>query len=369
MKKKKPKKVVLVAGARPNFMKIAPILKEMKKYPDLFEPIFVHTGQHYDDGMSKVFLEELGLPEPDVYLGVGSASHGVQTAKIMIAFEKVLEKEKSDLVIVVGDVNSTLACALVAAKMCIPLAHVESGLRSFDRTMPEEINRVLTDQIADYLFTTCEEADENLKREGIAPEKIHFVGNVMIESLLKYRNEVEASRILYKLNLKPGEYALLTLHRPSNVDQQETFRGILNALHRISQEIRVIFPAHPRTQKRMREFNFRDDGDQSLNNFMIINPLGYLDFLFLEMNARFVLTDSGGMQAETSFFGIPCLTLRKNTEWTITITKGTNTLIGTDSEKIVRESLNILKGDGKRGDIPSLWDDQVARRIVGVLRE
>jgi len=360
---KKPKKVILVAGARPNFMKVAPIYEEMKRYPNTFQPVFVHTGQHYDNTMSNIFIEELGLPRPDFYLGVGSASHALQTAKVMIEFEKVLEKEKADLVIVVGDVNSTLACALVASKFCIPVAHVEAGLRSYDRTMPEEINRILTDQISDYLFITCEEAEENLLKEGIPREKIHFVGNVMVESLLKYRHKAEQSRILKKLNLNEKGYALVTLHRPSNVDQRETFKEILEALHQIGKEIDVVFPAHPRTQKRMKEFGFQNlDG-----RLVLTNPVGYLDFLALEMNARFVLTDSGGVQEETTFFHVPCLTIRENTERPITVTRGTNTLVGTDSNTIVRESLNILNGNGKEGHIPKFWDDQVAQRIVEVL--
>jgi len=361
----KPKRVILVAGARPNFMKIAPILEEMKKSPEWFEPIFVHTGQHYDNTMSNIFIKELGLPMPDFYLGVGSASHALQTAKVMIEFEKVLEKEKADLVIVVGDVNSTLACALVASKLCIPVAHVEAGLRSFDRTMPEEINRILTDQISDYLFITCEEAGENLLKEGISQEKIHFVGNVMIESLLKIRPRIEESRILNKMELKKGKYVLSTLHRPSNVDQRETFEEILEALHRIGKKIRVVFPAHPRTQKRMKEFNFQD-----LNSRLVItNPIGYFDFLALEKNAKFVLTDSGGIQEETTFFQVPCLTIRMNTERPITVTYGTNTLVGTDSNTIVRESLNILSGNGKKGKVPRFWDDHVSRRIVEVLEK
>ncbi len=363
-----PTKVLLIAGARPNFMKIAPIWEEMKKYPARFQPIFVHTGQHYDAQMSRVFLQDLQLPEPDVYLGVGSASHGVQTARIMIEFEKVMVKQKPDLMMVVGDVNSTLACALVASKMGVPVAHVEAGLRSFDRTMPEEINRILTDQISDYLFTTCEEANENLKREGIPEEKIHFVGNVMIQSLLKYRQKAERSHILEELGLDRGEYCLLTLHRPSNVDQRETFQGILKALYQIQHKIKVVFPAHPRTQKRMKQFSFNGSMAQGLNNFMIIDPLGYLDFLCLEMNARFLLTDSGGIQEESTFFGVPCLTLRENTERPITVVQGTNTLVGTDPERIIKESLNILSGGGKRGRVPELWDDRVAQRIVWVLQ-
>ena len=299
MANKTRKKIILVAGARPNFMKIAPIMKEMKKYPDRFQPIFVHTGQHYDNNMSEIFLHDLGLPEPDIYLGVGSASHAVQTAKVMVEFEKVLEKEKPDLVIVVGDVNSTLACALVASKLGIKIAHVEAGLRSFDRTMPEEINRVLTDQISDILFTTCEDARDNLIREGIEEDKIYFVGNAMIESLIMASKKVQESKILQKMGLKRREYSLVTLHRPSNVDHRETFKEIFKALHKIAEEIPLVFPAHPRTKKRMKEFNFPDY--KYNNGLFMTDPVSYFDFLSLEMNAKFMLTDSGGVQEETAF--------------------------------------------------------------------
>ena len=248
------KKILIVAGARPNFMKIAPILEQMKKFPDRFLPMFIHTGQHYDDTMSKFFIDDLGLPEADFYLGVGSASHAVQTAKIMIEFEKVLIKEKPDLVIVVGDVNSTLACALDAAKLLVPVAHVEAGLRSRDWTMPEEVNRVLTDQVSDYLFTTSEGANKNLLNEGVSGDRIHFVGNTMIESLLKFKHKFDQSTIHHDLGLTPNNYALLTLHRPSNVDQKSTFDAIFNALHRIQEKITIVFPAHPRTQKQIKAF-------------------------------------------------------------------------------------------------------------------
>ena len=344
-------------------MKIAPILQEMKTYGDRFCPFFIHTGQHYDDEMSRIFLQELGLPEPDVYLGAGSGSHGSQTAKVMIAFEKVMMRERPDIVVVVGDVNSTLACALVASKMWVPIAHVEAGLRSFDRTMPEEINRMITDQLSDYLFTTCKDANKNLKREGIPTEKTYFVGNVMIESLIKCRPRVEESRVLEKLGLKEKEYVLTTLHRPTNVDSKDRFQDICNALHQIQQEIKVIFPAHPRTQERMKTFDL-----QGFNNRLIVmNPLGYFDFLALEMHARFVLTDSGGIQEETTLFGVPCLTIRENTERPITITEGTNTLVGVESEKIIQASYEILTKGGKRGRVPEYWDDKVSQRIVKIL--
>ncbi len=348
-------------------MKIAPILEEMKKFPKSFKPLFVHTGQHYDDEMSKVFLKDLKLPEPDVFLNVGSASHGAQTAKIMISFEKVVHETMPELVIVVGDVNSTLACALVAAKAHISVAHIEAGLRSGDRTMPEEINRILTDQISDYLFITEPVAEKNLMAEGIAKDKIHFVGNIMINSLIKYSQKYETSRIFDELHLVRGEYVLVTLHRPSNVDNQETFQQILNVLSRIQQDIQIIFPAHPRTQKRMREFGL-SDVESNDHRLRVLDPMGYLDFIALEKYARFVITDSGGIQEETTFFQVPCLTVRENTERPVTIEKGTNIRVGTDPDRIIKESLKILNGDVKRGTIPQFWDDQVARRIVDVLK-
>jgi UDP-N-acetylglucosamine 2-epimerase (non-hydrolysing) len=362
---KRTMKVFLVAGARPNFMKIAPLWSELQKHPHMFQAVFIHTGQHYDDEMSRIFLRELGLPDPDIYLDAGSGTHAEQTAKVMTAFEKVVINDRPDLVIVVGDVNSTLACALVASKAWIPVAHVEAGLRSYDRTMPEEINRILTDQISEYLFTTCRDADENLVREGIPRKKIHFVGNIMIESLLRYRARFEASQILERLGLEKKAYALITLHRPSNVDERITFQNILKELDRIQKEIKVVFPAHPRTKRRIKEFDLED-----LNHrLMVIDPMGYFDFLALEKNARFVLTDSGGVQEETTFFGVPCLTIRPNTERPITIDEGTNTLVGTDAETIVSESLNILNGNGKRGKIPKYWDGGVSERIVKVLSQ
>ena len=349
-------------------MKIAPVLEEMKKYPECFDLLFVHTGQHYDDGMSKVFLKDLELPEPDVFLNVGSASHGAQTAKIMIAFEKVVHETMPELVIVVGDVNSTLACAIVAAKIHIPVVHIEAGLRSNDRTMPEEINRILTDQISDYLFITEPIAEKNLIAEGIAKEKIHFVGNIMINSLIKYSQKYETSRIFEKLHLVRGEYALVTLHRPSNVDHRETFQKILNVLSRIKRDIQIIFPAHPRTQKHMREFGL-SDMESDDHRLCVLDPMGYLDFIALEKHARFVLTDSGGIQEETTFFQVPCLTVRENTERPVTITKGTNILVGTDPDRIIEEIMKILNGCVKRGTVPEFWDDQVARRIVDILKQ
>jgi UDP-N-acetylglucosamine 2-epimerase (non-hydrolysing) len=357
------KKIILVGGARPNFIKIAPLYFELLKCPERFAPLIVHTGQHYDQKMSEVFFKDLGLPEPDINLEVGSRSHAVQTAKIMMAFEEVLLKHKPDLVVVVGDVNSTLACALVAAKLRIKVAHVEAGLRSFDKDMPEEINRVVTDSVSDYLFTTCEDANQNLRKEGISLDQIFFVGNVMIDSLLGYHSKISQSDVLERFQLKEKEYCLLTLHRSSNVDGKETFHKIIRAIQQISKETKVIFPVHPRTQKMMKEIQLEEQ------NLICTEPLGYLDFLKLEESARLVLTDSGGVQEETTFLKVPCLTLRENTERPVTITSGTNHLVGLDPEAIIKE-VDVLLGDGYRDfALPPLWDGKASQRIVNVLKE
>jgi len=365
-------KIILVAGARPNFMKIAPLIWEVKKRQEItksnkIEYLLVHTGQHYDIEMSNVFFKDLNIPHPDINLGVGSASHAVQTAKIMIKFEKVCVKHKADIIIVVGDVNSTIACTLVAAKLGIKTAHVEAGLRSFDRTMPEEINRILTDSISDYLFTTCKDANNNLKREGIPQEKIFFVGNVMIDSLRLFQKKAEKINALKKYGLEKSNYALVTLHRPSNVDEKDSLKEILEALKEISKYIPISFPIHPRTNKLINKFRlnkFLDNG----NSIIINNPLGYLEFLGLMMDAKFVLTDSGGIQEETTALGIPCLTLRNNTERPITVKVGTNRIVGNCSNKIIRESMKILKGENKKQFIiPELWDGKTAKRIINIL--
>ncbi len=361
-------KILHVVGARPNFMKAAPIMREMAKYPHEFEQILVHTGQHYDANMSKVFFEELELPQPDIYLGVGSGSHAQQTAGIMLTFEPVLLEHRPDWVIVVGDVNSTLACALVCAKLGIKVAHVEAGLRSFDRTMPEEINRVLTDQIADLLFTTEPSANENLRREGIPKERIHFVGNVMIDTLLRHKERALALDVVGRYGLEAGGFALLTLHRPSNVDVPEVLGGILDALAELQARLPIIFPAHPRTVERIQEFGFKGRL-AAMRDLRVTEPLGYLEFLNLMANAGLVLTDSGGVQEETTILGVPCLTLRENTERPVTVTQGTNTVVGSDPQRIVAEALAILDGKGKAGRVPELWDGQAAERIVTVLGE
>jgi UDP-N-acetylglucosamine 2-epimerase (non-hydrolysing) len=360
-------KIANVVGARPNFMKIAPLVDEMKKHDEI-EPILVHTGQHYDQTMSKLFFDDLGLPKPDIYLGVGSGGHGTQTGKIMIEFERVLQESKPDVVVVVGDVNSTIACGLVAVKMGIRLAHVEAGLRSYDRTMPEEINRVLTDQISDYLFTTERQAFRNLQREGIDQEKIFFTGNVMIDSLLKHRQRAEQSAIMQEIDVAPKRYGLVTLHRPSNVDRHENLAKILEALITVQQQLPLIFPVHPRTRKMLQAFGL-EETIQAAVNLKLIAPLGYLDFLKLMAHAKFVLTDSGGIQEETTVLGVPCITLRENTERPITVEAGTNIVIGNSASRIVEESNRILAGHGKKGGLPELWDGHAAERIVRILLE
>ena len=357
-------KIIYIVGARPNFMKVAPVMREAEKHKE-FEQILVHTGQHYDKKMSKCFFEELGIRKPDINLEVGSGHHGEQTGKIMQRFEKFMLKEGGDLIVVVGDVNSTIACGLVAAKLHIPLAHVEAGLRSFDRRMPEEINRLLTDAISDYLFTPAEEADINLKKEGIPEEKIFLVGDIMIDTLLW---EMEKIKDLDKpplSELENNNYAALTLHRPSNVDDPEVFKGILNALDKIAEKIPIIFPAHPRTVNRMKEFKFSPN-DRKIK---IIEPLSYREFLRLYKNSKFVLTDSGSIQQETTFLNIPCLTIRENTERPFTITKGTNILTGTDPEHITEEAFKILEGKIKQSEGLPLWDGKTAERIVKVFKE
>ncbi|MEJ2355842.1 MAG: UDP-N-acetylglucosamine 2-epimerase (non-hydrolyzing) [candidate division WOR-3 bacterium] len=354
-------KLIHVVGARPNFMKIAPIMRVACRY-DNIEQVLVHTGQHYDDNMSQWFFDELGVKEPDVNLEVGSGAHGEQTGEIMKKFEKFIMDEGGDIVVVVGDVNSTIACGLVASKLHIPLAHVEAGLRSYDRKMPEEVNRVLTDTISDYLFTPAEEANENLKKEGIPEEKIHLVGDIMIDTLIW---EMEKTHDLDKPPfeyLEAKKYAVLTLHRPSNVDDEQIFEGIVKALNTISKEIKIVFPAHPRTQKRIEEFDVEFDRE----NIKIIDPLSYRDFLRLYKNAKFVLTDSGSIQQETTYLNIPCLTIRENTERPFTITKGTNILVGVNPDKIIEESLKILNGKQKQSSDMPFWDGKTAERIIEV---
>jgi UDP-N-acetylglucosamine 2-epimerase (non-hydrolysing) len=360
------KKIISVAGARPNFMKVAPLHKAFKKYEDTLEHFICHTGQHYDENMSKIFFDEFELPEPHFYLGVGSGSHAVQTAKVMVEFEKVLLREKPDLVIVVGDVNSTVACSLVASKLHISVAHVEAGLRSFDRTMPEEINRLLTDAIADYLFVTEKSGMENLKREGIDESKIFFVGNVMIDTLIQLMPKAEASGILQTLGIGKGEYVLVTLHRPSNVDSDDFLRNLTGAFDKISRIKKIIFPVHPRTRSNIERIGLNG---QLSGNVILSEPIGYIDFLQLSKNAGLIITDSGGIQEESTYLGVQCITVRDNTERPVTVEIGTNQLIGTDLDNVTAAALDVLGGKIKSGSIPELWDGKAADRIAAIINE
>lgn len=348
-------------------MKIAPLHRELQKSRN-YHPIILHTGQHYDEKMSKVFFEDLELPQPDIYLGVGSGSHAEQTAKIMVEFEKVLQKEIPDMVIVVGDVNSTLACSIVAAKMLVPVAHVEAGLRSGDRTMPEEINRIVTDSISDLLFVSEPSGLHNLINEGVPEEKIFHVGNVMIDSLVSHIEKANRSKILEELGLAPKSYALVTLHRPSNVDEKENLEKILRIFEAISEKSSVVFPIHPRTRKMLESFGLAEKA-QSIRGLKLIEPQGYIEFLKLMKEASLVLTDSGGVQEETTVLGVPCLTMRENTERPITIEVGTNLLVGTDEDEVRDAALKTLSGKIKQGKIPEKWDGRAAERIVKHLNE
>lgn len=386
-------KVIIVVGARPNFMKAAPIIAAIRKHNanlptvarEAIEVVLVHTGQHYDQLMSDAFFSDLGLPRPDIHLGVGSGSHAVQTAEIMKQFEEVLLREKPDALIVVGDVNSTLACALVAAKVCFDgngtrplIAHVEAGLRSFDRSMPEEVNRILTDQLSDLLFVTEESGLQNLSREGVPAERIRFAGNTMIDSLLACKDKADASSVLDVLRLRDDganahrsvvDYALLTLHRPANVDSRETFSSILDGVRELAAKIPVIFPAHPRTQKRIKELGIdhcfsRLQG--CLGAIRLADPLGYIDFLCLMKHARLVVTDSGGIQEETTCLGIPCVTVRENTERPVTVQSGSNVIAGRTSERI-REAVHQQLHRKVGAFLPKNWDGNAAARIIDTL--
>jgi len=362
-------KIMNIVGARPNFMKIAPLMAEYKKY-DTITPILVHTGQHYDQKMSELFFEELGIPKPDINLGIGSGSHAVQTAEIMKAIEPVLLVQKPDVMLVVGDVNSTIACGLVAVKLSIKLVHVEAGLRSFDRTMPEEINRILTDSISDLLFCTEQSGVDNLLREGISANKIHLVGHVMIDTLLNNLKKAESSTIIKDLQnqgvLNSGSFAVLTLHRPSNVDDPAVFSRILDGLEVIQKDIPILFPIHPRTRKNLATGNLAGRV-QSMTNLHMMDPIGYLDFLKLLSKSSLVLTDSGGIQEETTVLKIPCLTLRNNTERPVTVEIGTNQLVGNDPEKMIAAYRNLCNGKWREPQIPPLWDGKASGRIVKVI--
>jgi UDP-N-acetylglucosamine 2-epimerase (non-hydrolysing) len=362
-------RILSVVGARPNFMKVAPVMKAIAAHrPDAVQ-MLVHTGQHYDAKMSDVFFRELAMPQPDVNLDVGSGSHAQQTAMVMTRIEQVLEKFGPDLVLVVGDVNSTLAATLVAKKLGMRVAHIEAGLRSRDMTMPEEINRICTDAIADLLFTTDRIADDNLAQEGASRDRIHFVGNVMIDSLLAHRAAAADRHYAGQLGFADGGYAALTLHRPANVDQPETFREIFEALSRVARTLPIAFPVHPRTRKRLSDLGMESLlGDASpTRGIHLMDPLGYIDFLSLTMNARLVLTDSGGLQEETTILGVPCVTLRDNTERPITISEGTNRLGGTRREGILAAVDDALRIDLAGTRIPEKWDGNAATRIATVI--
>lgn len=384
-------RIINVVGTRPNFMKIAPLLRAIKKHNQEqgipLKQVLVHTGQHYDYEMSKVFFKDLEIPKPDIYLGVGSGTHAEQTGKTMIEFEKVLLAQRPDIVVVVGDVNSTLAGTLAAIKLNIPVAHVEAGLRSFDMTMPEEINRIVTDVLSTYLFSPSPDAIKNLRHEGIAEDRIFLVGDVMIDNLIFNKERAMKSNILKELGLiafrqmgnfsevkspQPMNYAVLTLHRPSNVDNRETLLNVLEALKVISQEIPVFFPIHPRTEKQVKYFELEgylnsSQASSASAGVHCIAPLGYLDFLCLIINCKFVMTDSGGIQQETTFLNIPCLTLRDTTEWPITISQGSNILVGNNTEKIIGEAHKIMEGKGKKGTAPDVWDGKTSERIINII--
>jgi len=358
-----------VVGARPNFMKMAPIIEAMNRSPERFRHLLVHTGQHYDEKMSRSFFSDLGMPKPDMNLEVGSGSHAEQTARIMVEFEKVCLEQEPDVVIVVGDVNSTMACAITAKKLGIKVAHVEAGLRSRDMSMPEEINRLCTDVLCDYLFTTDHFADENLIAEGASQKKIFFVGNVMIDTLLKHQELARGLRLIEQWGLKPRGFATLTLHRPSNVDDPAILRGILDALNEIGKEIPIVFAIHPRTRKMVKQFQLGEylSSTEKPQGLWLTDPLGYLEFLHLNMNAMMVITDSGGLQEETTVLGVPCITLRHNTERPITCEVGTNFVVGNSREDILHRAFRVLKGDVPRGKVPEKWDGRAAERIVGIL--
>lgn len=354
------KKIIHIVGARPNFMKAAPVYFAIRDQGK-FEQLLVHTGQHYDEKMSDIFFRQLGMPEPDTNLEIGSASHAVMTAKIMIAFEQVVLDEKPDMVLVYGDVNSTIACAMVAAKLGVKVAHVEAGLRSFDRSMPEELNRMLTDSISDYFFTTSQDADELLLRSGISPDAIHFVGNGMIDTLVRLLPMAQKpSPEDLQIEEERG-FALVTLHRPSNVDDADALSRIIETLNELSKEMQVIFPIHPRTAARLKALGLNADG------LTMCGPLGYLEFLWLQKHAKMVLTDSGGIQEETTYLGVPCLTLRENTERPITVSEGTNVLIGRDFDLLKKEIDKVVTGNWKKGKIPDKWEGRAGERTAKIL--
>lgn len=361
-------RIICVCGARPNFMKIAPLMQAFDEH-GVFETLLVHTGQHYDENMSRLFFDELGIPKPDINLEVGSASHAAQTAKIMKRFEPVVNDFKPDYVLVVGDVNSTIACGLVAVKLGVKLIHVEAGLRSFDRRMPEEINRVLTDSISDLLFVTEQSGVDNLRKEGVNNDKVHFVGNVMIDTLLANREKADNSNILRDLRLKPKGYGVITLHRPSNVDTPENFEQVISAFEKMQEELTLVFPIHPRTRNNYKGTELGRRLEE-MANMHLLEPIGYLDFLHLMSNAAVVITDSGGIQEETTILGVPCMTLRENTERPVTVTEGTNRLVPLTADGIIANFEEIKGTDFNfKGRIPKFWDGKAANRIASVIRD
>ena len=357
-------KTLSVVGARPNFMKVAPLHRALTAHGG-FESRIVHTGQHYDERMSDIFFRQLGLPEPDRYLGVGSGSHAEQTARVMIEFEQVVEEERPDLVIVVGDVNSTLACSIVATKLHVPVAHVEAGLRSGDRRMPEEINRIVTDSVADFLFVTEQSGLENLRKEGVARNRVFFVGNVMIDSLARFEERLD-DRILEESGVAGKPYVLVTMHRPSNVDDPEGLERIVRILEQAGEMAHIVFPVHPRTRASLTEHRF-DARLEAIGSLKILEPVGYLEFLSLMRSASVVVTDSGGIQEETTYLGVPCLTLRESTERPVTVTLGTNELLPLDADAVAGRIAETLSGKRKEGSVPPLWDGRAAERIADVL--
>ncbi|HNX81541.1 MAG TPA: UDP-N-acetylglucosamine 2-epimerase (non-hydrolyzing) [Candidatus Omnitrophota bacterium] len=375
-RRKKKLKVIVVAGARPNFMKVAPLIRQIRLMKARIELKFVHTGQHYDRNMSGIFFEELGMPRPDMHLGVGSGTHGEQTAGVLLAFEKILFSFRPDVVVVVGDVNSTLACALAASKLGIKIAHIEAGLRSFDRSMPEEINRIMTDKISDFLFTPSRDADRNLIKEGVARSKIFFVGNIMADSLLAHRAQAQSLHAEKTFGLTKNNYILVTAHRPATVDTKETLHKLLQGLSQLSRNQPVVFPMHPRTKSTLASFGLTglvtlaSSGNTPYvrGKVLALEPLGYLPFLSLMASASFVITDSGGIQEETTILKVPCLTFRETTERPITVTQGTNTVLGLNQNRLLKESKKILNGTYKKtGRIPELWDGRTAQRILRIL--
>ena len=349
-------KIAHIVGARPNFMKVAPVMNALAQRESISQTL-IHTGQHYDVNMSNVFFQQLGIPDPDVNLAVGSGTHAAQTAEIMLRLEPVIAELRPEVVLVYGDVNSTVSTALVCAKLGIRIGHVEAGLRSFDRSMPEEINRLVTDQLADLLFTPSEDGDANLRREGIPGEKIFRVGNVMIDSLLRL---LPVARETFTDGV-PARYALVTLHRPANVDDSVRLKGILESLLQVNEDLAVVFPAHPRTRTRIADFGL------NVGRLLLLEPIPYVEFLGLQSRAAVVITDSGGIQEETTYLGIPCLTMRENTERPITVSLGTNILVGSDSEKLRAELMRVLDGKAKRGSVPPLWDGRAGERIADIL--